>query len=62
MFAVYVILQYLRISLLDHLHTLRMCEAFLDDAQDAAMEEHNSSYYVKLARVVCGNLDGKYSR
>ena len=22
-----------------------MCEAFLNDAPDAAMEEHNSSYY-----------------
>jgi hypothetical protein len=35
-----------------------MCEAFLNDAHDAAMEEHNFGYYVKLARVVCGNLDG----
>ena len=35
-----------------------MCEAFVDDAQDAAMEEHNSRYYVRLARVVCGRLDG----
>ena len=48
----------IRISLLDHLHTLRMCEAFVNDVPDAAMEEHNCNYYAKLARVVCGRLNG----
>lgn len=48
----------IRISLLDHLHTLRMCEAFVNDAPDAALEEHDSSYYVKLAQVVCGRVNG----
>jgi len=40
----------IRISMLDHLHTLRMCEE-----EDTV--EHDANYYVKLARAVCGRLD-----
>ena len=39
----------IRVSMLDHLHTLRMCE-------DEDIVEHDQNYYYSLARAVCGNV------
>ena len=56
----------IRMSMLDHLHTLRMCHNI------NAFVEHDQSYYYDLAHAVCGEevrtvglqatIDGEYSQ
>ena len=61
----------IRMSMLDHLHTLRMCQDF-ERGNRNAFVEHDQEYYCDLARAVCGiivttvglqdTVDEEYSR
>jgi hypothetical protein len=43
----------IRMSMLDHLHTLRMCQDFEGENINAFVE-HDQKYYYDLAHAVCG--------
>ena len=45
----------IRMSMLDHLHTLRMCQDF-EQGNRNAFVEHDQEYYCDLARAVCGRI------
>ena len=61
----------IRMSMLDHLHTLRMCENF-EQGNINAFVDHDQKYYYDLAHAVCGRrvttaglqatVNGEYSQ